>query len=362
MGAMIHRILLLLFCANALSSAAQNLTSYTDYLQKFYVFDNARVQKLEHLPIESSSTSDDYLAYVDNAGNFKVYQKRYSKQLEGVVDNYTAYKGQVVYETAGVIKAFANGYRTVLSARVISYKAADNITAFIDVYDRAFKVFIDTVYVLEQHTDDNVVASYHVAPNTMAYVDVQQNFYYYQNKERQVISEYFEGDYRVGENIVAFNDNYDYTFKAYYKEENIELDTQFPSNFRMGRNMVAWVAQDGTFSVFYDGEITELASYSPSTYQIKDDILVYRQNGYLFLFYKGKIIEVEPFQPTTYFMDNQTLVYIDQQGYIKAYIDGKFVEITRQPNEGLKLCGNTIYYTVNSNEPRVWFNGEELEF
>ncbi|MDA9564182.1 hypothetical protein N9R81_05875 [Flavobacteriales bacterium] len=359
---MLTRLLFLLFALHAVCGISQNLTSYTDYLQKFYVFDNARVQKLEHLPIVSSSTSDDYLAYVDNAGNFKVYQKGYSKQLEGVVDNYTAYKGQVVYETAGVIKAFANGQRNVLAARVVSYKAEDNITAFVDIYDRAFKVFIDTIYVLEQHADDNVVESYNIAPNTMAYVDAQQNFYYYQNKEKKTISEYFEGDYSVGENIVAYEDNYDYTFQTYYKGESIELDSQFPSHFKMGRNMVAWVAQDGTFSVFYDGEITELASYAPSTYQLKDDMLVYRQNGYLYLFYKGKIIEVEPFLPTTYYLDNQTLVYLDQQGYIKAYIDGNFVEITRQPNEDLKLHGNTIFYTVNSNEPRVWFNGEELEF
>ncbi|MBL4623785.1 MAG: hypothetical protein JKY42_01390 [Flavobacteriales bacterium] len=346
----------------SIACGAQNITAYTDYLQKFYVVDAARVQKLEHLPVKSFKVSDDYLAYEDNVNNFKVYDNGEKTQLEGLVNNYAVYKGMVVYETAGVIKVYSKGKKIVLATKVVNYKAADNIAAFVDVYDRAFKVFTDTIHTLETHSDVNVVVGYQVAPGTLVYVDVQQNFYYYANGEKQLIAEYFEGNYHVGENIVAYTDNYDYTFKAFYKEEEVELDSQFPANFKMGKNMVAWVANDGTFSVFYDGEITELASFAPSYYKLKDDLLTYKQNGYFFLFYKGQRIEVEPFIPEKYLIDNQTLVYKDQSGYIKAFIKGKFVEITRQPNTSLKLNGDAIYYIVNGNKPRVWFKGEELEF
>ncbi|MBL4651937.1 MAG: hypothetical protein JKY53_03590 [Flavobacteriales bacterium] len=351
------------------SSSGQSITTYTDYLQKFYVFDNYKIQKLEHLPIKSVKVSDDYLAYEDNVNNFNVYYNGKNTQLEGLVNSYSVYKGMIIYETAGIIWAYTKGEKLVLSTRTISYKAADNIVAFIDVYDRAFKIFTDTIHVLETHTVETVVESYFIAPNTLAYIDAQQNFYYYANGEKHLVAEYFEGNYRedvisyrVGENIIAYVDNYDYTFKTYYNEESNELDSQLPASFKMGKNMVAWVANDGTFSVFYDGEITELASYPPSIYTIKDDILTYVQNGYFYLFYKGKKIEVEPFVPSTYYKDNHTLVYIDQTGYVKAYIDGKFIEITRQPNTDFKLNGNVIYYTVNQNEPRIWFKGEELEF
>ena len=342
---------------------AQNISSYTDYLQKFYVVDNGRPIKLEHLPITSAKTSDDYLAYEDNVKNFKIYFKGESVQLAGFIDKYTTNKGVVVYEASGVLKAFSKGENYVLSPIIKNYKSADNIVAYIDEYDRAFKVFTDTIYTLENLNGANKTIGYQVAPNTLAYVDEQSNLYYYQNGKKQLVLEYFENrGYRVGENIMAFIDSYDYTFKTYYKDEMIELDTQYPQSYRMGKNMLAWIAKDGTFSVFYDGKIKELASYSPTRYALKDDILTYEQNGYLYMLYKGEVIEIETYVPEVYFVDNQTLVYVDQTGYVKAYIAGKFVEITRQVNTGLKLNGDAIYYTVNQNEPRVWFKGRELEF
>ena len=345
------------------SSFSQNISSYTDYLQKFYVVDNGRPIKLEHLPITSVKTSDDYLAYEDNVKNFKVYFKGESIQLAGFVDRYTANKGVVIYEASGVLKAFSNGENYLLSPIMKNYKSADNIVAYVDEYDRAFKVFTDTIYTLENLNGANKTIGYQVAPNTLAYVDEQSNLYYYQNGKKQLVLEYFEnGGYRVGENIVAFIDSYDYTFKTYYKDEIMELDTRYPQSYKMGKNMLAWIAKDGTFSVFYDGEVTELASYSPMRYALKDDVLTYEQNGYLYMFYKGEVLEIETYIPEAYFVDNQTLVYFDQTGYVKAYIAGKFVEITRQVNTGLKLNGDAIYYTVNQNEPRVWFKGRELEF
>ncbi|NLA23894.1 MAG: hypothetical protein GX879_02905, partial [Bacteroidales bacterium] len=79
---------LLLFYSSIINLKAQNLSIYSDYLDRVYVFDNGQTKQIEHLPIKSYKIGDNAIAYEDNTGNFKVYQNNYLHKISSFVNEY----------------------------------------------------------------------------------------------------------------------------------------------------------------------------------------------------------------------------------------------------------------------------------
>ena len=126
------RILFLILVSFLLKSvSAQHLGAYTDYRDRFYIFDHGKSTKVEDLRVQSFDIGGGCVLYINSQGNLKLYSNGAVTKLEpGGVTYYTATdhlaaysifeKLKVVEEENALLKLVAQAKDDVVSGRTFT--------------------------------------------------------------------------------------------------------------------------------------------------------------------------------------------------------------------------------------------------
>lgn len=201
--------------------------------------------------IPSFQLSDNIAAYVNYAGQFKIF-----------------YLGNLIEQESNQIKSFGVGRNTV---------------AYIDV-NNSFQVFYKGN---TRMLDDYAPYQYQVGDNLVAFVGSDNYFKIFYDDSVYNIG-YFEPEFGVVDNIVFFQDQTGY-FNVFYKGKLYFLETYLPESITAKYNSLAYVTRGRMIKMFSEGNIYEVVNADVPFWRLDYDVLQYRFGTNLNkVFYRGK--------------------------------------------------------------------------
>lgn len=343
-------------------SQTYSLAAFHDYQKHFIIFDGGETHDVENLPVQSYQVGGNCLAYIDNAGKFKVYHKGEIILLSDInVDKYFATRYLVVYEMFGQLYVFDNGKKMMLTSNVLSYAVGDSIVAFFNRNTNSSHAYYGgRIYNLENALTGRPIQDFKVGDNIFAYFNDNTKYFkiFYRGQLEEITQTNDLIDFKTGLNIVAYVDKSTNNFHVYYKGDLIDLDDFEPKSYKVGDNMLAYISSLDEFKVFANGDIETLSDFEPNAYYVTDSLIAYDEQGYFKVFYNGQIYELENYIPEHFQMQQSTIVYIDLNGWLKSFSAGKQFIVTRDLIKLFQLSYNTILINTTVNTVKIYFNGK----
>ena len=338
---------------------AQSLSAYFDYKNYFFVFDNGQSKEMEYMPVKWYKTGKNAVAYVDNTGNFKGYYNGQTTQLMDVAPaNCIPADDFIVYYSTKMLQVFDRGNSVLLSGWTTDYVVGDSITGFFDEKYNTYKIYYRGEVLPLPNAAGEQIKVVCAGDNLLAYKGSNDFLKIYYNNQVFNLEINQISNCRAAANTVAFMDESEQVFKVFYKGSLITLEKFTPQSFIVGDDMVAYVDNNSSLKVFYQDRIIQLSPFVPQLYKVSDNIFIYADDINFNVFYKGDSYTLEKYIPKDYQIDLSTLAYIDREGYLNAFYNGKTKRVHNEKPVSYELSGNTIKFVTSvSNEIHFFMNG-----
>lgn len=342
------------------SSKAQNLSLYTDYLDKVYVFDNGVTKQIEHLPIKSYQIGNNTIAYEDNSGNFKVYYDNYTFTLSGFVSEYFNTDNLVIYRLNTQLKVFDKGQNISLTTSVGAFAGNDDLVIFFDNQEQKLKAYYEgKVYELDDALAADEMNDFIAGEDVIIYKDTEGYYnIFYDGKIIQLLYGERTKSFKSGRGILAFVEDPMNNFQVFYNEEFIELDGFEPQSYQTGDYMVAYVDANYYLKVFYRGEDITISFDMPGFYKTVDELILFSVQNYFKVFWQGHVYTLESYIPNKYVANNNIIAYIDEHGYLKVFEQGKASVVSYEQIKDFEINGSAVNYSFGVHSQNIYFEGE----
>ena len=349
----------------SLNIHAQNISAYVNFRNYFVVFDDGKTEVLEVLPPQSFKIGPNYLAYISNVGDLKVYYEGKVETLDpGVILTYEAGDDYLVFEKYQQIKVWHNGTLKNLGNNVTQWVGSDSIVAF---YDRNYKNFHiyynDVEYDLADGLVDAPITDFAVGNNIFAFIDKYQMTFtvFYQGEFIDLSRVIRSVDYKVNADIVAYRDDETNTFKAFFKGDIYDLEDLPPKEYKVGHGMVAYINQNQEFIVFYNGDKYRVLNYIPEYFDVKDSLVAFNNQGFLNVFFDGESTELTRYIPPAIEWDWSTMAYLDDNLKIQAFMAGEKQFIINETLREVSTSRNLVTVRFGNQRWAIYYNGELYE-
>lgn len=272
--------------------AQDGIGYYNDYSNNFYVFDKGIERQAEYGPVTDILTGNNYISYRDSKLSF-IYYYNGEKQVleENTPNSVQATPTALVYKMQLRLMICENGEKKLLSKNADSYLASDSIVVWQEWPSMDYKAYengkINTV--IKATNSDSVIKDYKVGNNIMAFNDLNYNLkIYFKGKIYDTNSNRITS-YECAHNTVAYVDEYNNTFNVFSNGEFKVLSKEIIKQYYVSNDMVSFVDAKDNFYIFYDGTLTKIDSRSPDYFFAKGNILYYSYNSELKIIYDGEI-------------------------------------------------------------------------
>jgi hypothetical protein len=341
---------------------SQTITAYVNFRNYFVVFDNGSTSILETLPPKSFKAGPNYLAYIDNVGNLKVYYEGKVETLDpGVILNYEAGDDYLIFEKYQQIKVWHNGNLKNLGNNITAWDGSDSIVAFYDSNYKYFHIYYhDTEYDLGDGLVEMPFEDFSAGNNVFAFMDKYQfTFTVFYNGEFIDLCTFIDKvDYKLDADIVAYTDDQTNTFKAFFRGDIYDLENLPPSEYKVGHGMVAYVNQNEEFKVFYNGDIYNVLNYAPSYFDVKDSLIAFNNEGFLNVFFDGVSKQITRYIPPALEWDWSTLAYVDDNLKIQAFMAGKQEFIINETIRDIYTNRDIITIRYGNQSWAIYYGGK----
>ncbi len=355
-------ILFVLFLSNSAFAQNLNLAAFHNYQRHLIIFDSGLTHDVENLPVQSLQVGGTSVAYVNNAGQFKVYQNGKVHTLsQQLVNRYFVTRHLVAYILFDQLYVFDNGKQKLLSSNVQDFVMGDSIIAYFNRNRKTSHVYYKgKIHDIENTLVGNPIKEFKAGDNVFAYFNNNTKYFkiFYNGRLEEISQTNDLINFKPGRNIVAYEDNSTNTFHVFYKGDVIDLEDFKPKSFKVGDDLVAYVDALDEFKVFANGEVEVLSDFEPDEYFVTDSLVVYSEQEYFKVFYNGKIYELENFIPESFQIQERTIAYIDLNGWLKAFTAGRQFTVTKDLVKAYKLSYNTIMINTMVNRVKIYFEGK----
>ena len=257
---------------------------------------------------------------------------------------------------------------------------SQNLAAYVD-YKNAFNVFDDGVKI---QLDHRKVESYKAGNNLVAYINLQNELWVYQNgKQKKIIdwvknytitdnilafgdngflNVYENGNARllcsqtglhgIGDSIVAYHDIQNNSFEVYYNQKILQLETDLLNgieSFKVGENLVAYINPQNYFLAFYQGEIIQLMyTDDPIKFEVGLNTIAYI-NPVIESFhvvYYGEEKELEEYPPLSFKCGDNMVAYVTMEGEFFQYYKGNKREVSSFAPDSYTVVDDMLVYEM----------------
>lgn len=344
---------------------AQKISAYVNFRNYFVVFDDGVTTNLEVLPPQSFKIGPDYLAYIDNVGNLKVYYQGKVEKLDpGVILSYQAGDEYLIFEKYQQVKVWSKGKLTNLGNNINAWKGSDSLIAFYDSNYKNYHIFYhDTEYDLADGLVEMPVEDFKVGNNIFAFIDKYQMTFtvFYKGEYIDLSTVIRKVDYKVNADIVAYVDDETNTFKAFFQGDIYDIENLPPKEYKVGHGMVAYITQNEEFKVFYNGDVIELLNYIPESFHVKDSLITFNNQGFLNAFFDGESMQLQRYIPPAVEWDWSTLVYLDDNLKIQSYMAGKMQFVMNESIREIRTNRNIVTARFGNNRWAIFYKGKLYE-
>lgn len=359
--------LLVLATIPSLFCNAQHYGAYTDYMDKFWVFEKGKSTKIEDLRPQAYMVGGEGVLYINSAGKLMLYADGQLSQLElgGVnLQDLHATDHLIVYNIFEKLKAVQNGEVIELSSRCPIYRVQDSLVAFYDKNKESLRVFYHgQVQDIESGMIGVPVEKFAAGDNIVAYVSSRTKDFkvWYQGEVTTLIKNVADIKFKAGKDVVAYIDPLDQVFKAFYKGEIYTLSDFNPQSFNLGDGFIAFVDQMGEFKYFSNGEVTTISTIPPDGYLCEDYSLAYVQNGRFMIWHNMQALEMEAWVPSVYKIDWNTIAYLDNSQRIWIIQNGEKKFFSNELVNSFDIYRDLIEMNVKVDRNIIYYMGEFYE-
>ena len=364
---MYKNILVILISVFSLQSFGQHMAVFSDVRHNFYVFDAGTVKKIENLQVLEYQVGGICVAYLNNAGNLKVYYNGKAEFLEsgGSSIKYQATDYLLGYKQFDFLKVFDRGRVKVLSTAVEAYSIQDSLIAWFDRFEQQAKVYYKgEIIVMEEGLLEFPVDYFEGGDNILAYRTTNSDIFkvFYQGEVIELDNIGAEIQYKAGRDIVAYYDNSRSIFKVFYKGETYELEYFEPKSFKVGDEMILYVDYQDNFKLFDRGITYTVMTYPPTSYRVVDRAFTFEDQGFLKTYCDGSVQVIEPFIPQNYKLDWKTIAYLDDVKFVRGVQNCNKFNVTFEPVMDMELIRDLILYKVGYNTYKIYYFGQTFEY
>ena len=250
---------------------------------------------------------------------------------------------------------FNQAPQQVESAPVLQYKIAGNSVAYINTANELRAWHNGEKFKLGEGLNANLAATgnmlYYTRDNALTVID----------KGNLLPLSYFLGEFKAGDNIIAFKDSRLDLLKVYYQGEVQELEYTLVSSlgdYNVGDNVVAYINGSHYFKVFCQGETYELSNWEPAQFLCGKDMVAYIDGStkQLNVFTKDKIIKLENFPPISMKMGDDIFAFVSDEQAFKVYTNGKLLKLESYTPDFYEVKDNILAFFAE-NKFQVIYKG-----
>jgi hypothetical protein len=344
--------LIICFISTLSFSQVSPFVDYNGYFQTFY---KGNVRMLEMQRITSYDAGDNIVPYIDNRGNFKIYNGQNVDQISIQEVNYKHSDCLVAWKIGAGIFSYDNGVKKMLTPFGGDFIVKDSLIVFQDTRFKTLNVlYKGEIIQLMQQTGEMSMPDC-IGENIIGYKDNGDIYRIFWNgKIFEVGGTELGITFQAGTDILCFNDAINKTFAVFDKGTFIDVEGMYVKNYKAGRGFIVYEDQAGNLWKFQNGQKTNITDFNSGIWEVKDDVLLWNENNLFFTYYNGEKKNVCNYKPDDYVLKNNVIAFRNAQGGVSVNINGKNTVLTNQKD--------ALYTIYNSNVLVELFNKSFLFF
>lgn len=318
----------LLFIQISVLFAQDGLGYYNDYANNFYVFDKGIERQVEHNPVTDIRVGNNYISYTDSKLSF-IYYYNGEKQIleENIPNSVQATPTALVYKMQQRLMICEKGEKKLLSIYADSFYASDSIVIWQDLPSLNYMAYEKgEIKTIIKATSFSVINDYKIGNNIMAFNDLNFNLKIYFKGKIYDTGNTRIANYDCAHNIVAFVDEYKNTFNVFYNGEFKVLSKEIIKEYHVSNDMVSFADSKDNFFIFYDGTLTKIDSRAPDYFFAKNNIMYYSYNSELKIIYEGEIYTESLISQQSIIAGNNSLLFYSNINSPKYFYKGKVID------------------------------------
>lgn len=310
---------------------------------------------LEMQRINSFHAGDNIVPYIDNRGNFKIYNGQNVDQISIQEVNYKYSDFLVAWKIGSAIFSYDNGTKKMLTAFGGEFIVSDSLIIFQDTRFKTVNVlYKGAITQLMQQTGDMSMPEC-IGENIIAFKDNGQVYRVFWNGKFFEIGGTELGiTFQAGTDILCFNDAINKTFAVFDKGTFMDVEGMYVKSYKAGRGFVVYEDQVGNLWKYQNGQKINITDFNSGTWEVKDDVVFWNENNLFYTYYKDEKKMVCNYKPDDYILKNNVIAYRNAQGGVNVFINGINTNLTNQKD--------ALYAIYNSNVLVELFNKSFLFF
>lgn len=338
---LVFAFFLLFFCSISFGQGVIPVKNFNNF---FLSFNNGFFNQIEVQAINGYKAGDEFVAYIDNRGNLRLYDGKVRKDITNLNVDYKVSDHLMGYKIGPTLNMWDAGRLQTLTYFGRDFLVMDSLIVYEDTRFNTVNVYWNKTTTTLATVMGDLSLPATVGENMLVFKD-NGNLYkiFWQGLIFEIGS--WTGnpiDFQIGTDILCFNDPTTRTFVAFQNGQFIDVESQYMRKYRAGRGFIAYEDLNGNLWMYKNGETLQLSNFSPSFWDVKDDIIMWAENSYLFAYSNNKKIEVANFMPSDYLIKNNILAYRNIMGGVSALVDGKSQEITNILKAEYEIYGNSV--------------------
>ena len=357
-GGMKFQLSFLLF-ALPFITFCQGVIPVKNFNNFFMSFSNGFFNQIEVQAIGTYKAGDEMVAYIDNRGNLRLYDGKTRRDITNLNVDFQVSDHLLGYRIGPTLNMWDAGKLQTLTYFGREYLVKDSLIVYEDTRFNTINVYWNksTTTLATVMGDLSLPAS--VGENMVVFKDNGNLFKIFWQGMIYEIGSWTGSaiDFQIGTDILCFNDPTTRTFVAFQNGQFIDVESQFMRKYKAGRGFLVYEDLNSNLWLFKNGEKVQLSNFSPSFWDVKDDMVVWSENSYLFAYTNDAKVEVANFTPTDYQIKNNILAFRNIMGGVSALVDGKTEEITTVFKAEYEIYGNSVLVKLLNQSNIVFQKG-----
>jgi len=339
----------------------QNVVPFEDFNYYFRTFENDNFRQLEFQRIKSYQAGDEFVAYIDNRGNLRVYDGKERQDISNMNVNFHISDHLMAYNIGPTLNMWDAGKLQTLTYFADKYEVKDSLIVYEDTRFNTVNVYWNKqIYPLYQVTGE-LYMPVAIGDNIIAFKDNGNFFKVFWRGQIYDLGVWNNTiEFEAGCDMVTFNDPTTRTYAVFENGQFLDVEQFYMKKYKAGRGFIVYEDLNSNLMYYKDGEKFQLSNFSASFWEVKDDLAVWGENSFVYAFQNGKKIQVTNYIPKQHLMKNNIYVFKNLAGGVSALVDGKVVELTNQMDAEYEIYGNTILIKLFNRSFIVYKDGRKF--
>lgn len=353
----------LIFIGFTSISFAQKVVPITDFTGYFKSFQDGFFRQVEYQRVNDVKIGDNVVGYMDNRGNLRVFNGGQPKDLANIKVEYEVSDNLLAWKIGTTLNMWDNGKLQTLSYFVDKYVVKDSLIVFVDTRYNAVK----TYYKGEVHTLYSSVGEIQmpdfIGENIIAFRD-NGNFYkvFWRGNKYDLDVWHNPIHFEGGTDILAFNDPINGTFAIFENGEFLDVEMFHVGKYKAGNQIMVYEDQSQNLILYANGQTQTLTNFSASFWEVKDGVVIWGENNFTYAFVDGKKVEIARYKVADYQLKNDVLAFRNIMGGVN-FVDenGVIHEITNQMESTYSIHGNSLLVSLFNTSFIYFSKGKRYE-